>query len=488
MDLMSFILGVCSPESAQTPPENKKMKKIVDGFCRSVFFPISFVFADLYKFCLFYCGLAYGENRAYDLIYPAGCAVFALVCGICFLYVVRENVKSRRAAWGLVLPAFALLFFAVFFAMGIVRGGTGNSRAYNIALFALRCIPAFMGGVSAAVLRTEDSFCAVFERFAFVIAPGSVIYFVMSMLDSSIFTDGTYLGTINYMSFAYTLVPVLICLVLRFYENAPMRMPFSEREMAHPNLFRAAAIIIFWVDIISSGTRGAYLAVVLFCIAAFLWRVLSHRSALHGFILSGVMAAIIVVNIFLWAPAGMKGVERINIFFDGIKDGDFTTTDTEDPVISDQIDAALEDVLNGKTDEIEIDHGYRISDRGSIYKLALAEFLRAPVFGMGQGEFQEKYKVYPHNMFLEMLCETGIVGTLPLVLLLVVAVAGILRAARRSRGAAEILLLLGAYFVRENISNSIWQSVPLLAVLGFGLTLAAMPMKTSGTKPEGESE
>ena len=116
----------------------------------------------------------------------------------------------------------------------------------------------------------------------------------------------------------------------------------------------------------------------------------------------------------------------------------------------------------------------------------LARLLRAPITGMGQGAFQEKYKVYPHNMFLEMLCETGIIGTVPLVLLLALTLFGILRTARRSRGAAEILLLLGAYFVRENISNSIWQSVPLFAALGFGLALAAFRPQTSTAETGGD--
>ena len=61
---------------------------------------VSFVFADVYKLLLFYIGLAYGENRVYDIIYPAGCALFALACGICFLYTIKERVKSRRTAAG----------------------------------------------------------------------------------------------------------------------------------------------------------------------------------------------------------------------------------------------------------------------------------------------------------------------------------------------------------------------------------------------------
>ena len=213
------------------------MKKI----CRYWFFPVSFVFADVYKLLLFYIGLAYGENRVYDIIYPAGCALFALACGICFLYTIKERVKSRRTAAALLLPAAALLLFAVFFATGLISGGFGNSRAYNIGLFVLRCLPAFMGGVSAALWRNEEEFTAAFERLTFSAAPAGIIYFVMSVADSSIFTSGTYLGVINYMSFAYTLMPMLACLMLRFYENAPMKMPFSERDMKHPQVFRAAA-------------------------------------------------------------------------------------------------------------------------------------------------------------------------------------------------------------------------------------------------------
>ena len=100
---------------------------------------------------------------------------------------------------------------------------------------------------------------------------------------------------------------------------------------------------------------------------------------------------------------------------------------------------------------------------------------------MGPGAFEAKYGVYPHNIFLEMLCETGVCGTLPLLALMTLAAVGIFRAARVSRGMAEILLLLGAYFVRGNISNSIWQSVPLAAALGLGLALFALPPKKAQT-------
>lgn len=455
--------------------KKKKIKSSAVRAAAGIMFPLGFVFSDVYKLCLYCIGMAYTDCRAYDIIYPAGCAVFALFCGITFLLLLKAERPSLYRA---LLPAAAVALFAVLFATGFIRGGAGEHRVYNIILFVLRCAPAFMAGCGAALLypRSTESFTAVGERIALAALPAAIIYFTMAIFGCNPYTDGTYLGTINYMSFAYTLMPLLCCILLRLYEDAPLTLPTlgGSFTVRRPRLCRATVILIFWVDIIASGTRGCYLAVIVFCFAAFLWRLISHRRALGGFLVSALMAAVFLINVFVWAPPGMQAAKRLNIFLDSMAQGEFTTTDSEDPEISGAIDSAFDNTLQGDTSgdiEIEIEDDARISDRGSIYKLAVAEFLHSPLTGMGQGEFQEKYGVYPHNILLEMLCETGICGTLPMLLLLALAVAGILRAARHSRGGAEAALIFLSYLVRENISNSMWQSVPLLAALGFGLTL-----------------
>lgn len=454
--------------------------RAADIFSRRLFFPLCFVFSDLYKLVLFYLGFAYRENPAYSLIYPAGCALFALICGLVFLSVLK---RERPAAVTLALPAVALLFFAIAFLWGFMRGGPASGPTYSLCLFILRCLPALFAGVTLALLGGEDSFSGIFESLGFIALPAALIYLVCALFDCSIFTDGTYLGLINYMSFAYTLMPLMLCALFRFYDAAELRLPFpGARPLPHPQLWRGAMILIFWVDIIASGTRGAYLCSALCCIAVFLWRLASRQRFLSGFVLSAVMAAVIIFNVFIYAPPGMHGVDRIDIFFSGLQNGDFTTTDTEDPAVSDKIDEVFDNILHGETgSELELDPGFRVSDRASIYKLAVAEFLRSPISGMGPGAFEAKYGVYPHNIFLEMLCETGVCGTLPLLALMIIAAVGIFRAARACRGMAEILLLLGAYFVRGNISNSIWQSVPLAAALGLGLALFALPPKKAQT-------
>lgn len=463
-------------------------RRAADIFSRSIFFPLCFIFGDLYKLVLFYMGLAYKDNLTYRLIYALGCAAFALFCGVAFLRILMDE---RPHAFQLLLPASALMYFALAFILGFARGAAADT-AYELCLFVLRCLPVFFAGVTLAMRGGEDGFAEGFERLGFIALPGGIIYLVCALFDCNIFTDGVYLGLINYMSLSYTLMPVMLCALMRFYDGGELRLPYpGARPLHRPQLWRVLMILVFWVDIIASGTRGAYLCCALCCIAVFLWRLISRRRVISGFILSAAMAAIIIFTVFVYAPPGMRGVKRIDIFLSGLQNGELTTTDTEDPTVSDRVDQALEGIIHGSGGgELEIDPGVRISDRATIYKLALAEFLRSPasaVFGIGPCVFRAKYGVYPHNIFLQMLCEVGISGTLPLLLLMILAVLGIFRAARTRRSMAEILLLLGAYFVRENISNSIWQSVPLAAALGLGLTLFALQSRRVTGRNSAES-
>ena len=321
--------------------------RAADIFSRWLFFPLCFVFSDLYKLVLFYLGFAYRENPAYSLIYLAGCALFALICGLVFLSVLK---RERPAAVTLALPVGALLFFAIAFLWGFMRGALESGPAYSLCLFILRCLPALFAGVTLALLGGEDGFSGTFESLGFIALPAALIYLVCALFDCSIFTDGTYLGLINYMSFAYTLMPVMLCALFRFYDAAELRLPFpGARPLPHPQLWRGAMILIFWVDIIASGTRGAYLCSALCCIAVFLWRLASRQRFRSGFVMSAVMAAVIIFNVFIYAPPGMHGVDRIDIFFSGLQNGDFTTTDTEDPAVSDKIDEVFDNILHGDT-------------------------------------------------------------------------------------------------------------------------------------------
>lgn len=52
------------------------------------------------------------------------------------------------------------------------------------------------------------------------------------------------------------------------------------------------------------------------------------------------------------------------------------------------------------------------SGRITLYKAACKEFLRYPILGMGWQGFSAKYGNLVHNIYLQLLCETGVIGFL----------------------------------------------------------------------------
>ena len=101
--------------------------------------------------------------------------------------------------------------------------------------------------------------------------------------------------------------------------------------------------------------------------------------------------------------------------------------------------------------------------------MALKEFLKSPVTGMGPGGYSEKYGKYPHNAILELLAETGLVGTLALFVLVFFALKKMLIDGWKDDHVQYFLLFIMAYAVYANISGTVWDCRALLCALGFGL-------------------
>jgi len=125
------------------------------------------------------------------------------------------------------------------------------------------------------------------------------------------------------------------------------------------------------------------------------------------------------------------------------------------------------------------DMNLQIGNRGTLYKLAMMEFMKSPVTGMGPGNYTLKYGKYPHNVLLELLCETGLAGTIPLVTLILWAVIRLLLIGRKRPEVSSIVLIFAAFAIQACISGSLWNCPALLCALGYGLAaLGKEPEKT----------
>lgn len=108
------------------------------------------------------------------------------------------------------------------------------------------------------------------------------------------------------------------------------------------------------------------------------------------------------------------------------------------------------------------EEGY-LSGSGREFHLikGVADFLDNPIFGIGYGRFNldGKYGRYPHNLFVELLCELGIVGT---VAVLAISIRPLFVLCKKCK--ASIFLLL-VYFLRSMTSGGLDSNIMLFGFI-----------------------
>ncbi len=105
--------------------------------------------------------------------------------------------------------------------------------------------------------------------------------------------------------------------------------------------------------------------------------------------------------------------------------------------------------------------------REAIFEQALLLFVQNPVTGVGLGGFDYLTGMeYPHNFFLELLCETGLVGTISALLLLIIPLIwkkqGILHITASNQ--FFFLIIIGT-FVRVMVSSDLTESIELFSAV-----------------------
>jgi O-Antigen ligase len=131
------------------------------------------------------------------------------------------------------------------------------------------------------------------------------------------------------------------------------------------------------------------------------------------------------------------------------------------------------------------------SNRYDFWRVAADEFKNAPLIGVGSDNFAEDYvrdrhsdeePTYPHNLGLQVLSETGLIGGLLFLGFLVISLTGMARVRLRSevpisRGVAAVLAVVFVYWFVHSIGDWFWAfpalSAPIFAWLGIGMRLDA---------------
>lgn len=459
----------------------KQNENIVNNW-KKVMLPLSFTFSSLLNFGFYYLGLAFQENLARKYGFIIGGIAFAIIAGLFFLHIIRKE-RFKWYTW--VLWIGAMGFFWVCHASAVLRFGAHFLVVDYLSQFIVFSVPAFMIGICAAKWHTEVTFIQVLEKLSFFAFPAALAYFMQVIFNANPFNWGHDLGIIGYMPFAYTLMPLLMALVIQFADGADLVIPFVKHKVAHPQVVRFCMIIVFWIALYSSGTRGAMICVAGFLVLLLVFRMIHRLKMNKAMLISSVMVVCIAFNLFVYAPAGMKWLGRLDMFLNGLTSGEIVTSN-EDKSIASNIDSFIAVDIEGLPNYTEpagttpgqqgssgnVDmNNHGITSRGTLFKIAFKEFLKNPLFGMGPGSYSVKYRMFPHNVILELLAETGIVGTVVLCIFILFALVKLFVAAIKNRSVMYVFLYFLTYAIQANCNGSLWFCSALLCALGYGITI-----------------
>ena len=236
------------------------------------------------------------------------------------------------------------------------------------------------------------------------------------------------------------------------------------------NLLWLALIFVFGFAILALGRRGELLGAVVLC-AAMVLLLCSPRMRLLLIFGGGGL-----ILLFLWLFVEfLPQFKEIDIFYRYVR--------------------TVENLVNGYD---------FTSGRTGLFTLAIEGFRSAPVFGIGFDKFytlvnplltdiEGNVMQDAHNIYLQMLCETGIVGTVltlaPMFWLLVTTFRALQAARRREdRAGTELLtvsLLIQSYLLFLGLLDPTFQKIVFWCFYGLAAMLLMAGMDQAAWKPTG---
>lgn len=103
--------------------------------------------------------------------------------------------------------------------------------------------------------------------------------------------------------------------------------------------------------------------------------------------------------------------------------------------------------------------GASVEARSGLASVALRMWKESPLFGNGVGSFPIYLtgidsRMYPHNIFMEMLSETGVVGLFLLVTLIIISVLPLVKTKKVALNNSQIIVVLIGLFLLLNANSS----------------------------------
>lgn len=285
------------------------------------------------------------------------------------MFIFISDGKKRIKGY-VTAPIIVFCFFVAFcyWITQFLYDKQPSSEYFSqIFAFGAKCIPAVIVGMHFMKYPCMER---IDKLLPFVVLPVGLIigtYGYVTAMQNEIVNDEDASGGLNYQTLSYYMAEL--------YSFAAYYIFFSSAKNTKVFFFARwimfAAMLFFATVCFMSGGRGAMVFIVF--ISGFIVYTLLKTRKKNRFVYFLLICAILLIFLLIF--------NRLNI------------ADS----------AGFNRVVNGLTkDDIRI----------GLKETAIASFWDSPVFGHGIGSVWWEVGYYTHNVFLDLLVETGIIGTL----------------------------------------------------------------------------
>ncbi|MCO7123751.1 O-antigen ligase family protein [Ihubacter massiliensis] len=417
------------------------------------------------------------QNDTQSRIAIGGYIIIAIIIGLNFINVLMHTEKKLRLF--IIVILISLIGMAPFI-LGLLFNG--ELFIYEILFkYILFEIPMCLLASCIIVEQKITSFILSFKWYGVIVIPFCVFYIGRILLADDVSLDYINFKSVNYMSIAYMLMPVIVCLLIETV--------FLNRRHA---LAKLALMLLLWVTLLFTGTRGAVLC-VFFCIGmAILYEIIWNSCRNVKPIISILLIMILsyCFFVFIWSPQSSGANYRLNGFSREITKYDFDENnkvtlnlpnqngkkvEKNSSVLDCYLNYMVESSNKGAISIREIKNGQAeflkymnkeeresvqqyefIPNRMELFKLAFKEAKKHLIVGNGLFYFQNKYETYPHNMILEYLCDFGIIGASVFVLIVIGLMVQLIRKVKFKNDLLPALLFILSYIPQFMISGTIY--------------------------------
>lgn len=395
-----------------------------------------------------------------------------------FQYILTYKFVSKRINYMLIFLIISIVPYVIAF----IRFSF-DEYTFNITLqFFLFCVPCFCAAICLVAQNKVKEFINAFWVYNLALIPFQIIYIIRFCLGNEVDNLKRNFGLLNYMGIAYLVATLFIFVSINLFVTKRIKQRIAAWIV----------LILDWLTIIYSGTRGAIICCLFFTICIGIYKLFINKDNYKFSPLKLLMILICIYcfSIFVWSPLSAATNWRLDNFIHEtngtnvtideeageFKENVFEYIVSSDSKMADSIENIKEEILNDEEIEnknkfIEILDNDILNSRIDIYRLALMEYSKSPIIGNGPLSFSEKYEGYPHNIALEILTDFGTVG----IVLFLVAIFLILRniwiVILKDKYVASICIFAFTIAVKYMVSGTIYMSMDLMFVFSFAIML-----------------